>query len=52
MAIEEATVLSVINKINHHYFLPVMQRPFVWEQEQIIGLFDSIMRKYPFGTIL
>ena len=52
MAIEESTIELAIEKINTNYFLPIMQRPFVWEGHHIIGLFDSIMRDYPFGTIL
>jgi hypothetical protein len=52
MAVEVTTIQSAVEKINTNYFLPIMQRPFVWEGDQIIGLFDSIMRNYPFGTIL
>ena len=34
------------------YWLPNIQRPFVWKEEQIERLYDSIMRKYPIGTLL
>lgn len=34
------------------YWLPNIQRPFVWSQEQITRLFDSIMREYPISTLL
>ncbi|MBK9635200.1 MAG: DUF262 domain-containing protein [Bacteroidetes bacterium] len=34
------------------YWLPNIQRPFVWKEEQIERLFDSILREYPIGTLL
>jgi hypothetical protein len=34
------------------YWLPNIQRPFVWSEEQIERLFDSIMREYPISTLL
>jgi hypothetical protein len=33
-------------------WLPNIQRPFVWSEEQIERLFDSIMREYPISTLL
>lgn len=37
---------------NGGFWLPNIQRPFVWSEEQICRLFDSIMRKYPISTLL
>lgn len=34
------------------FWLPNIQRPFVWGEEQIGRLFDSIMREYPISTLL
>lgn len=34
------------------FWLPNIQRNFVWNQEQIEKLFDSIMRGYPISTLL
>jgi hypothetical protein len=34
------------------FWLPNIQRPFVWSEEQIARLFDSIMREYPISTLL
>jgi uncharacterized protein with ParB-like and HNH nuclease domain len=34
------------------YWLPNIQRPFVWKEEQVERLFDSILREYPIGTLL
>lgn len=37
---------------NGGLWLPNIQRPFVWNEEQIERLFDSIMREYPISTLL
>ena len=34
------------------FWLPNIQRPFVWSEEQICRLFDSILRVYPISTLL
>jgi hypothetical protein len=34
------------------FWLPNIQRHFVWSEEQITKLFDSIMREYPISTLL
>lgn len=34
------------------FWLPNIQRPFVWHEDQICRLFDSIMREYPISTLL
>jgi uncharacterized protein with ParB-like and HNH nuclease domain len=52
MSYDSATIHSVINKLNKSYFLPAIQRPFVWETEKIIRLFDSLMKRYPISAFL
>jgi len=37
---------------NGGFWLPNIQRPFVWSEAQIEKLFDSIMREYPISTLL
>lgn len=32
--------------------LPAMQRPFVWQEERILYLMDSLMRGFPIGMLL
>jgi len=32
--------------------IPAFQRPFIWTQEQVIDLLDSIYHDYPIGSIL
>jgi len=34
------------------FWLPNIQRPFVWSEAQIERLFDSLMRQYPISTLL
>jgi len=34
------------------YYLPAIQREFVWPAAKIEALFDSLMRGYPIGTLL
>ncbi|PZS06469.1 MAG: DUF262 domain-containing protein [Candidatus Chloroheliales bacterium] len=46
------TIANTISRINRQYFLPAIQREFVWQPDQVIKLFDSIMRGYPIGSFL
>jgi hypothetical protein len=47
------TLFSLIEQINRNeLFLPHIQRPFVWDEEQMVRLFDSLMRNYPIQTLL
>lgn len=52
MAYTSEKIVSVINRLNRQYYLPAIQREFVWRPEQIIELFDSILRRYPIGSFL
>jgi uncharacterized protein with ParB-like and HNH nuclease domain len=47
------TISSAIQKIDYQqYLLPAIQREFVWKQDSIELLFDSLMRDYPIGSLL
>ncbi len=47
------TINEVISDIHSKkYLLPSIQREFVWSQEQIKMLFDSLMRDYPINAFL
>ncbi|MDI6605077.1 MAG: DUF262 domain-containing protein [Thermoanaerobacteraceae bacterium] len=47
------TIYEVITDIHaKKYLLPSIQREFVWSQEQIKKLFDSLMRDYPINAFL
>jgi uncharacterized protein with ParB-like and HNH nuclease domain len=46
-------IISLITQIdNKELVLPAIQREFVWEEDRITKLFDSIMRSYPLGIVL
>ncbi|MDP3062678.1 MAG: DUF262 domain-containing protein [Chloroflexota bacterium] len=45
-------VATVLKDLNAKYFLPAIQREFVWSEDQIVHLFDSIMRGYPISSFL
>ncbi len=36
----------------NEYYLPAIQREFVWPPHKIEALFDSLLREYPIGTLL
>lgn len=47
------TIAEAIDKIEaRRFLLPMIQREFVWDDSQIIKLFDSLMRGYPIGSFL
>jgi hypothetical protein len=58
MAISEITPTAVkIDKLiarvaDGDIKIPAFQRRFVWEQEQVIELLDSVYRDYPIGSLL
>jgi len=47
------SIFNLLNQIkNNEIVLPAIQRDFVWPDERIYKLLDSIMRGYPIGIIL
>lgn len=52
------SIRKIVNRLNDEnadgggFWLPNIQRSFVWKEEQIEKLFDSIMRQYPISTLL
>ena len=52
MNYQALTARKAIDRLNRKYFLPSLQREFVWTEKQILRLFDSIMRGYPIGSFL
>lgn len=53
MSYSNLTIKSLISRIQREeYVLPAIQREFVWKQDQIIRLLDSLMRDYPVGAFL
>lgn len=57
MKSQSNTIRKFVSFINNPdesggYWLPNIQRHFVWKEEQIERLYDSIMREYPIGSLL
>ena len=53
MAYSSLSIRQLIKDINHNeYYLPAIQRKFVWGEGKICKLFNSIMQDYPIGTFL
>lgn len=52
MAYASSTIGSVIDDVNRTYFLPSIQRPFVWKSPQVIALFDSLLKGYPISSFM
>jgi len=52
------TIRKIVKELNQEdgigggFWLPNIQRNFVWREDQIERLFDSLMRDYPVGTLL
>jgi hypothetical protein len=54
---ERTSIWKMVRALNDResnggFWLPNIQRPFVWSEAQIEKLFDSIMREYPISTLL
>lgn len=41
-----------LDDLNRQIYLPHIQRPFVWGEEQVRKLLDSLLRGYPIQTLL
>jgi hypothetical protein len=52
MSYKPLTIRQAIHRLNRSFFLPSLQREFVWKDKQIIKLFDSVMREYPISSFL
>jgi uncharacterized protein with ParB-like and HNH nuclease domain len=55
---QDISIKKLVKGINENYFLPEIQREFVWDsdknkfEDKLYNLFDSIVRGYPIGTLL
>ncbi|MFO7633471.1 MAG: DUF262 domain-containing protein, partial [Caldilinea sp.] len=52
MPYQEETIKTIVDRLNTQYFLPAIQREYIWKPHQVILLFDSIMRGYPISSFL
>ena len=52
MAYKSTNIMETVERLNIDYFLPSLQRPYVWSPRDIELLFDSLMRKFPISSFL
>lgn len=53
MEYQPIRIVDIIKNVNkNNWFLPAIQREFVWGPDQIERLFDSIMADFPIGSFL
>jgi uncharacterized protein DUF262/uncharacterized protein DUF1524 len=57
MKTQKVSLRKIVSYLNNPdedggFWLPNIQRPFVWSEDQICRLFDSILRQYPISTLL
>lgn len=53
MAYEKKSIRAILDEVNcRRVYLPAIQRKYVWGDNQIAKLMDSIMLGYPIGTFL
>lgn len=50
--VQSWSISQAVDRLNHSILLPAIQREFVWDSDQIIRLFDSLMQGYPIGAFL
>ena len=50
---ERMSLMEIVDSLEKKQLvLPLFQRPFVWSEEQVCDLFDSLLQDYPIGHIL
>ena len=52
MSYATTTIGAVVDGLNRTLFLPAIQRPFVWKQDQVLALFDSLLKGYPISAFM
>ena len=52
MTYATCTIGAALDRLNRTYFLPAIQRPFVWNQAQVLALFDSLLKGYPISAFM
>ena len=52
MPYQKKTILAILQELNNTIYLPAIQRKYVWKEEQMEKLMDSLLLGYPIGTFL
>src|SRR5205814_4876893 len=49
----DPTLFGLLSQVERdEIVLPAMQRPFVWNNERIYRLIDSLLREFPIGAVM
>jgi hypothetical protein len=49
----DPTLFGLLSQVDKdEIVLPAMQRPFVWKEDRICKLIDSLMRGFPIGAVM
>lgn len=52
MSYSTSTIGDLLGDVNTRYFLPAIQRPYVWNSHQVVMLVDSLMKGYPISSFM
>lgn len=52
MSYTTSTIGTLLTDVNQRYFLPAIQRPYVWNADQVVMLIDSLMKGYPISSFM
>lgn len=52
MSYATISIGNLLTDINSRYFLPAIQRPYVWGADQVITLIDSLLKGYPISSFM
>ena len=52
MSYSTSTIGNLLREVNHRYFLPAIQRPYVWNSDQVVMLIDSLLKGYPISSFM
>ncbi|RYF14110.1 MAG: DUF262 domain-containing protein [Oxalobacteraceae bacterium] len=52
MSYKSITIAEALSQVNRSLFLPAIQRPYVWKEDAIVSLFDSLLQAYPISSFL
>jgi Protein of unknown function DUF262 len=50
--VKSRPLYQLLDDLDKEIYLPHIQRPFVWSEDQVRKLLDSLLRKYPIQTLL
>lgn len=52
MSYSTSTIGALLTEVNRQYFLPAIQRPYVWNAGHVSMLIDSLLKGYPISSFM